>query len=64
MFEIDNADRDIVNLLMEDGRMNASEISRRLGGLVSERAVRYRIERLTENGIIHIGAIPNPRALG
>jgi Lrp/AsnC family transcriptional regulator for asnA, asnC and gidA len=64
MYEIDVIDCDIVNLLMEDGRMHAPEIVRRLGGKVSERAVRYRINRMVEEGIIKISAILNPHALG
>jgi DNA-binding Lrp family transcriptional regulator len=45
MYEFDTIDIRIVNLLLEDGRMSASEISRRMGG-ISERAVRYRIDRM------------------
>jgi Lrp/AsnC family transcriptional regulator, regulator for asnA, asnC and gidA len=60
---IDEVDRQIVDLLVEDGRMSCAEISRRLGS-VSERVVRYRIGRLVTAGIIHVGAIANPRSLG
>lgn len=63
MYKIDNLDREIVNLLMKDGRMPASEISRCLGN-VSERAVRYRIERMIAEEIIRVSAIPNPTMLG
>ena len=63
MYEIDKIDRDIVNLLMEDGRMAASEIARRIGE-ISERSVRYRIERMVSEGVMKISAIPNPKALG
>ena len=64
MAKIDNIDRAIVDLLMEDGRMPATEIARRLGEEVSERAVRYRIGRLVKEGLITLSAIPNPRSLG
>lgn len=64
MAKIDNIDRAIVDLLMEDGRMPAAEIARRLGEQVSERAVRYRIGRLVKEGLITLSAIPNPRLLG
>ncbi len=64
MLKIDETDREIVNLLMEDGRMNAAEMARRLGEGISERAIRYRIHRMLEEGIIRISAIANPRALG
>jgi Lrp/AsnC family transcriptional regulator for asnA, asnC and gidA len=64
MLKIDETDREIVNLLMEDGRMNAAEIARRLGDGISERAIRYRIKRMMEEDIIRISAIVNPHALG
>lgn len=63
MPELDTIDAQIVDLLMEDGRMPCAEIARRLG-CPSERSVRYRIERLVNRGVIRIGAIPNPLALG
>jgi len=63
MYEIDNTDKKIINLLMEDGRMPASEIARRIGG-ISERVVRYRIERIVDEGYIQISAITNPKSLG
>jgi Lrp/AsnC family transcriptional regulator for asnA, asnC and gidA len=63
MYEIDNIDKKIINLLMEDGRMPASEMARRIGG-ISERVIRYRIERIVKEGFIQISAITNPRSLG
>jgi Lrp/AsnC family transcriptional regulator for asnA, asnC and gidA len=63
MSEIDDIDRRIVDLLIEDGRMACAEIARRLGA-VSERVVRYRLDRMIAAGLVHVGAIPNPRALG
>jgi Lrp/AsnC family transcriptional regulator for asnA, asnC and gidA len=63
LYEIDKIDYDIVTLLMEDGRMSASEIARRLGD-VTERTVRYRIERMVEEGLMRISAVVNPQALG
>jgi Lrp/AsnC family transcriptional regulator, regulator for asnA, asnC and gidA len=64
MYEIDETDCKIVDLLMEDGRMNAAEIARRMGGELSERAIRYRINRMVEESVIRVSAIPNPGALG
>ena len=64
MYEIDDTDNKIVDLLMEDGRMNAAEIARRLGGELSERAIRYRINRLQEDGIIQVIAVLSPKTLG
>jgi Lrp/AsnC family transcriptional regulator for asnA, asnC and gidA len=63
MYKIDNINRKIVDLLMIDGRMPASEIAREIGG-ISERVVRYRIERMVAQGVIRIRAIPNPKELG
>lgn len=63
MYEIDNIDTKVINLLMEDGRMAASEVARRVGD-ISERSVRYRIDRMVSEGVIRIRAIPNPRSLG
>ena len=50
MYEIDKTDIKIINLLMEDGRMPASEMARRIGA-ISERVVRYRIERIVKEGV-------------
>ncbi len=43
--------------------MSSAEITRRIGH-VSERAVRYRIERLIRSGVIRVSAIVNPQAVG
>ncbi len=63
MYEIDKTDLKIVNLLLEDGRKSASEIARQIGE-VSERAVRYRIERMIEEDVIRLSAVVRPEALG
>ncbi len=63
MYEIDKTDIKIINLLMEDGRMPASEMARRIGN-ISERVIRYRIERIVNEGFIKISAINNPKSLG
>ena len=63
MYEFDINDIKIVNLLLEDGRMSASEISRRMGD-ISERSIRYRIDRMIDDGVIQISAVVSPEALG
>lgn len=63
MSKIDNTDRKISDLLIQDGRMSCVEIARRLGN-ITERAVRYRINRLIKNGIIDIRGNVNARNLG
>ncbi len=64
MSENDQIDIRIVEILMEDGRMVAAEIARRLGGGISERVVRYRIERMINDKVIQIRPIVNPQAFG
>ena len=63
MYNFDKIDIKIVNLLLEDGRMSASEIARRLGN-ISERAARYRIERMVNEGVVRISAVAKPQAFG
>ncbi len=63
MYEFDKIDIRIVNLLLEDGRMPASEMARRIGE-ISERAVRYRVERMIEEGVIQVSAVVSPEAFG
>ncbi|HSL43622.1 MAG TPA: Lrp/AsnC family transcriptional regulator [Anaerolineales bacterium] len=63
MYNFDKIDIKIVNLLLEDGRMPASEIARRIGD-ISERAVRYRIDRMVNEGVIQISAVAKPQAFG
>ena len=63
MYNFDKTDVKIVNILLEDGRKPASEIARRIGD-ISERAVRYRIDRMVTEGIIQISAVAKPQAFG
>jgi len=63
MYEFDKSDVKIVNLLLDNGRMSASEIARRIGD-ISERAIRYRIDRMVEDGAIQISAVAKPQAFG
>ena len=43
--------------------MSCAQIAKKMGN-ISERSVRYRIDRLVADGIIEICAIPNPEKLG
>jgi Lrp/AsnC family transcriptional regulator, regulator for asnA, asnC and gidA len=61
--KLDAVDHAVVDLLVEDGRMPSAEIARRIG-TVSERAVRYRIDRLVRSGVIQVAAIVDPHAVG
>ncbi len=62
-YRLDGIDREIVGLLLKDGRMSSAEITRRIGRL-SERSVRYRIDRLVRSGVILVSAVVQPQALG
>jgi Lrp/AsnC family transcriptional regulator, regulator for asnA, asnC and gidA len=64
MSEKDKIDLQIVEILMEDGRMAAAEIARRVSGGISERVVRYRIERMITDGVFQIRPIVSPQAFG
>ena len=59
---LDDIDRRIVTLLLKDGRMSGAALARAVG--VSQRTVRYRIERLMGSGVIQIGAVVDPHTVG
>jgi len=63
MIKIDTIDQKISDLLIEDGRMSCSKIAARIGK-ISERAVRYRIDRLIKNKVISIHGNVNAEGLG
>lgn len=63
MIKIDTIDKKIADLLILDGRMSCSRIAQEIGG-ISERAVRYRINRLIENKIISVRGNVNAESLG
>jgi Lrp/AsnC family transcriptional regulator for asnA, asnC and gidA len=60
--KLDQLDKEIIDLLTKDGRMSCAEIAREIG-TVSERSVRYRLEKLIEENVIRVNAIPVPQAL-
>jgi len=61
--KLDQLDKEIIDLLTKDGRMSCAEIARAIG-TVSERSVRYRLEKLLAENIIRINATPVPQSLG
>jgi Lrp/AsnC family transcriptional regulator, regulator for asnA, asnC and gidA len=63
MYNFDKVDVKIVNLLLEDGRMSAAEIARQIEN-ISERAVRYRIDRMMDEGVVRVSAVARPQAFG
>lgn len=62
MFRIDSVDKQISDLLIDDGRMSCSQIAKKIKG-ISERAIRYRVDRLIKSGVISIRGNVNARAL-
>jgi DNA-binding Lrp family transcriptional regulator len=61
--DLDEVDRRIVDLLIQDGRRSASEIGRRVS--LSPAAAKRRIDRLERNGtIVGYKAVVDPATLG
>ena len=61
MKRLDETDREIISHLQYDGRMPFTEIANKLG--ISEGAVRRRVKLLTEEGVLQIVGIVEPRFL-
>jgi Lrp/AsnC family transcriptional regulator for asnA, asnC and gidA len=59
---LNHLDRQIIALLLKDGRMSSADMARSMG--VSPRTVRYHLDRLTDSGVIQIAAVVNPQAIG
>ena len=59
---LDAISKHIIELLQQDGRMSFTDISRAVG--LSEAAVRQRVQRLVEGGVMQITAVTNPLELG
>ncbi|ALD12449.1 Lrp/AsnC family transcriptional regulator [Clavibacter capsici] len=59
---VDAISRSIVDQLREDGRRSYAEIGKAVG--LSEAAVRQRVQKLTDAGVIRIVALTDPQQLG
>lgn len=59
---VDDVSRQIVDQLREDGRRPYATIGRAVG--LSEAAVRQRVQRLVESGVIAIRAVVEPSHIG
>jgi Lrp/AsnC family transcriptional regulator, regulator for asnA, asnC and gidA len=59
---LDRVDREIISLLQVDGRRAYGAIAEEVG--LSEAAVRRRVQRLRDNGVMQIVAITDPLQLG
>ena len=59
---LDDVSKAIIEQLQQDGRRSYAAIGKVVG--LSEAAVRQRVQRLTESGVMQIVAVTNPLELG
>jgi Lrp/AsnC family transcriptional regulator, regulator for asnA, asnC and gidA len=59
---LDRVDKQIVEALQQDGRCPFTQLARDLG--ISETAVRARVRKLTDSGVMQVVAVTNPLMLG
>lgn len=59
---VDEVSKAIIEQLQEDGRRSYAAIGKAIG--LSEAAVRQRVQKLTDAGIVQIVAVTNPLQLG
>ncbi|PRI16867.1 AsnC family transcriptional regulator [Mycobacterium shigaense] len=60
--QLDEVSRQIIEVLQKDGRCSYAAIGKTVG--LSEAAVRQRIQRLTDAGVMQIVAVTDPMQLG
>jgi len=60
--QLDEISKEIIELLQHDGRKPYSEIAKAVK--LSEAAVRQRIQKLTESGVMQVVAVTDPMQLG
>src|SRR6478735_3109379 len=60
--QIDEVSKAIIEQLQQDGRRSYAAIGKAVG--LSEAAVRQRVQRLTESGVMQIVAVTDPLQLG
>lgn len=60
--QIDHIDRSIIEQLQRDGRVPYTRLGAAVG--LSEAAVRQRVQRLTDAGVMQVVAVTNPLAHG
>jgi Lrp/AsnC family transcriptional regulator, regulator for asnA, asnC and gidA len=59
---LDEKDRAIIELLQADGRMPFTKVAAEVG--LTEGAIRQRVQRLTDAGVMQIVAVTDPMSLG
>ena len=62
VFKLDTVDRAIISALQIDGRMSDAELGPRVG--MSQAAVRQRVNRLIDRGVMQVVAVTDPLSLG
>ena len=60
--QLDDKDRAIIELLQGDGRMPFTKVAVEVG--LTEGAIRQRVQRLTDAGVMQIVAVTDPMSLG
>lgn len=60
--QLDDLSKAIVEQLQEDGRRSYAEIGKAVG--LSEAAVRQRVQKLTDSGVMQVVAVTDPMQLG
>ena len=62
VFALDDVDGAIITELQADGRMSYADLSPRVG--LSQAAVRQRVNRLLDRGVMQVVAVTDPLSLG
>ena len=60
--QLDDVSKSIIEQLQHDGRKSYAEIGKAVG--LSEAAVRQRVQKLTESGVMQVVAVTDPMQLG
>ena len=60
--QLDDVSKAIIEQLQHDGRKSYAEIGKAVG--LSEAAVRQRVQKLTESGVMQVVAVTDPMQLG
>ncbi len=59
---LDETAKQIIELLQDDGRLSYSAIAKEVG--LSEAAVRHRVQKLIESGVMQVVAVTDPMQMG
>jgi Lrp/AsnC family transcriptional regulator for asnA, asnC and gidA len=59
---LDETAKHIIELLQDDGRLSYSAIAKKVG--LSEAAVRHRVQKLIESGVMQVVAVTDPMQMG